>query len=85
MGFNLPFYVQRKQLLYDCMVNNATNKTDWMYTKYDGTIAKEMPQCVYLCNKEPPNNPKLYNRTWIPGTFIVGTKATYNCPGQSSL
>ena len=85
MGFNLPFYVQRSQLAYDCMINNATNQTDWMYTKLDGSVAKEMPQCLYVCDREPLNNPKLYNRTWVPGTFTVGTKATYNCPGKSSM
>ncbi len=82
MGFNLPFYIERSLLDYDCVVNPATNKTDWMYAKYDGTIAKEMPQCLYLCNKEPLNNPSLYNRTWVLGTFTVGTKASYTCLGK---
>ena len=84
MGFDLPFYVQRSQLVYDCMVNPATNQTEWMFTKHDGTFATEMPQCLYICDHEPIENSNLYNRTWVPAKFTVGTKASYSCAGKKA-
>ena len=82
MGFNVPFFTKQSKLFYNCVVNPATNKTNWMYTKPDGTLTSEMPQCNYLCDNEPFNDPKLYNRTWVPGTFTVGTTAIYICSGK---
>jgi len=82
MGFDVPFFTKQSKLFYNCVVNPTTNNTNWMYTKPDGTLASEMPQCNYLCEKEPLSDPKLYNRAWVPGTFTVGTKATYNCLGK---
>jgi hypothetical protein len=47
----------------------------------DGSLEAEMPQCNYLCDKDPLDNPTLYNRTWLTGSFAIGTKALYTCAG----
>ncbi len=82
MGFDVPFFTKQSKLFYNCVVNPVTNKTSWMYKKPDGNLASEMPQCNYLCDNDPLDDPKLYNRTWVSGTFTVGTKASYNCSGK---
>jgi hypothetical protein len=83
MAFGLPFYVKSSKLYVKCVVNNATNSTDWMYQMPDQSYATEFPQCNYLCDKDPLDDPKTYNRTWMTGTLTVGTKARYTCPGMS--
>jgi hypothetical protein len=35
MAFSLPFYAKTSKLFLKCMVNNATNTTDWMYQMPD--------------------------------------------------
>ena len=82
MAFGLPFYVKSSKLYVKCVVNNATNSTDWMYQMPDQSYASTFPQCNYLCDKDPFDDPKPYNRTWVTGTLTVGTKAKYTCPGK---
>jgi len=82
MGFDLALYIKQSKLSFNCTVNPATNQTDWMYTKPDGTLSTEMPQCLYICDHEPIENLKLYNRTWVTGKFSAGTKASYSCAGK---
>ena len=48
----------------------------------DQSYAIAFPQCNYLCDKDPLDDPKTYNRTWVTGTLTVGTKARYTCPGK---
>ena len=33
MAFDVSFYAKLALLYYKCVVNPATNKTEWMYTK----------------------------------------------------
>ena len=82
MAFSLPFYVKLGKLFVNCLVNPSTNKTGWMYLKSDGSLSKQIPQCNYLCDKDPFNDDKVYNRTWITGSLTVGTKASYICAGN---
>ena len=79
MAFGLPFYAKKSKLYVKCMVNNETNATDWMYLMPDKSFPAKLPECNYLCEKDPIDDPTTYNRTWIVGTLTVGTKARYTC------
>ena len=81
MAFSLPFYVKGSKLFLKCVVNNATSATDWMYQLPDQTFVTKFPDCNYLCDKDPYDDPKkVVNRTWVTGVLTVGTKANYVCP-----
>ena len=81
LAFGLPFYVKGSKLFMKCVVNNATNATDWMYQLPDQSLATKFPDCNYLCDKDPYDDPKkVVNRTWVAGVLTVGTKANYFCP-----
>jgi hypothetical protein len=84
MAFSLPFYVKSSKLFVKCVVNNATNSTDWMYQMPDQTFVSKFPECNYLCDKDPLVDPNS-NRTWITGTLTVDTEAKYVCPGNFKI
>ena len=82
MAFGLPFYAKGGQLYVTCQVNPSTNRTAWMYALPDKSLATTLPECNYLCGKDPIDDPKLYNRTWVTGTITVGTVSNYKCAGK---
>ena len=62
MSFALPFYVKGNKLYLKCVVNKATKANEWMFLKPDQSWSNEFPDCNYLCQKDPFDDPKLYNR-----------------------
>ena len=82
MAFSLPFSVKNGKVFVKCVTDSVSNKLNWMYQLADQTWSSTLPNCNYLCEKDPLDDPSLYNRTWEKGTLTVGTKATYNCSGE---
>ncbi len=82
MAFSLPFAVKNGKVFVKCVIDSASNTLNWMYQLADQTWSSALPNCNYLCEKDPLDDPSLYNRTWEKGTLTVGTKAKYNCTGE---
>ena len=82
MAFSLPFAVKNGQVFVQCVIDPTTNKLNWMYSRPDKSLSSVLPTCNYLCEKDPIDNPSLYNRTWEKGTITVGTSAKYTCLGK---
>ena len=57
---------------------------EWLYidpiTEVD--LLMELPQCVYFCEDNPPEDESIYNRTWREGYKGIGEIANYVCLGN---
>ena len=82
MAFTLPFAQKGAKVFLKCVIDPATKELSWMHQLVDQSWSATLPSCNYLCPKEPLDDPKLYNRTWIKGSLTAGTTANYKCPGE---
>jgi hypothetical protein len=82
MAFSLPYAVKTGKVFVKCVIDPASNQLNWMQQLADQTWSSTLPDCNYLCDKDPLDEPSLYNRTWEKGTLTVGTQAKYRCSGK---
>jgi hypothetical protein len=56
--------------------------TDWYFDDFEtGELTNEIPDCVYICTDDPPEDEALYNITWNDGYIGIGEKVEYTCAG----